>query len=318
MMGWMRSLAAAALVCCAPAALAQHPKAATEEAVMVTGRLPGPRLWVVSDADSDVWILGATTYLPKGVTWDTTRVEGVLARVQRVVTPVWIRLKALEAIDLFLTDRDLFRLPKRQTLQDVLEPALFSRFEAARESLGEPASKYRRLRPAIAGARLVGAAYNAAGLDSGRAPEETVRKLAWKRNLKVSAVRTYRARAIIDQLPQLSPAADSACLEAALDAIVQDVPRVRAVAAAWAVGDMETLRATPENAALRRCEIELAASAGSVDEVLKGVRRGYLEAVEQGLAEPGGLLVVLPMTQALGRDGLIEALRRRGLEVDGP
>ena len=71
----------------APESEAPLPPGAQElEAIVVTGRQPGPGLWKVGTGDHVLWILGVQGPLPKGMEWDSANVERRIAASQEVLT----------------------------------------------------------------------------------------------------------------------------------------------------------------------------------------------------------------------------------------
>jgi len=54
---------------------------------VVTGRLPGPAWWRVSDADTTVYVLGAPSVMPKSLPWDESVLLRRLEGANRVILP---------------------------------------------------------------------------------------------------------------------------------------------------------------------------------------------------------------------------------------
>src|SRR3546814_5613268 len=52
------------------------------DAVVVSGVLPGPRMWRVSKGDNDLYILGTLSPLPKRMEWMSREVEDTIAHSQ--------------------------------------------------------------------------------------------------------------------------------------------------------------------------------------------------------------------------------------------
>jgi len=288
------------------------------EGVVVTGRQPGPKMWVVADEDSEVWIFGANSFLPKDVEWDDGRVASVLSRSEALITPAEVKVSPFRAIDLLLTDRDLFLLPKKQRLADVLPAQSYARFAAARRDLGLKDSTYERWRPAYAAGALLGKAIERAGLDDGRSPETQVVKLARKRDVPIRPLRTYKGKQVVQALEQVSDAAQLACFDASLTVIEVGTPALKAYADAWAVGDVGYMRAHPPPPAFKRCQQELLESVDFARQVQSEITAGYLAEIDAGLARPATRLLVIDISDAVSEDGLIATLRARGYPVEGP
>lgn len=303
-------------------AAAQAPQTTAEavqsEEVVVTGRQPGPKMWVAADEDSEVWILGVNGFLPKGVEWDDSRVASVLSRAEVLITPVEVKVSPFRAIGVLLTDRELFLLPKKQSLATVLPPDLHARFAAARKTLGLKDDEYERLRPAFAAGALLGKAIDRAGLDDGRAPGKQVVKLARKSNAPIRPLRTYKGKQAFQALEQVSDAAQLACFEALLAVVERGTPALKAYANAWSVGNVGYMRGHPPPEEFRRCERELLESVDLARQAQSEVLASYLAEVDAGFARPATRLIVIDITDALSEDGLIATLRGRGYTVEGP
>lgn len=289
-----------------------------DDTIIVTGKQPGPKMWVVTDADSEVWILGITNFLPKNVRWDSARVASVLDRANLVVTQTEVKAGAFTAIDALLTDRDVFFLPKKQRLAQVLEPALYARFLAARMKFGLDANPIERLRPAFAGLMLIGGAVKQAGLDAGKNPEDQVKKLARRRGVKIRPLQVIKGKKALKAAGEISEAAQLACLDASLVVAERANSLIRPFSIAWAKGDIATLRANPPPPELRVCEALLRDSVDLLDDARTAGKAAYLREVAEGLARPGTRLVLINMQDALDKDGLIANLRAKGYEVEGP
>lgn len=316
---WACALLWALAVPFAPAR-AQEPaqNADQEETIIITGKQPGPKMWVVTDADSEVWILGITNYLPKTVRWDSARVASVLDRANLVVTQTEVKIGAFTAIDAVLTDRDVFFLPKKQRLAQVLEPGLYARFLAARVKYGLDANPVERLRPAFAGFMLIGGAVKQAGLDAGKNPEDQVKKLARRRGVKIRPLQIIKGKKALNAAGEISDAAQLACLDASLVVAERANTLIRNFSVAWAKGDIATLRANPPPPELRVCEALLRDSVDLLDNARTAGKAAYLREVADGLAQPGTRLLLINMQDALDDDGLIASLRTKGYAVEGP
>lgn len=250
--------------------------------------------------------------------WDESRVAAILARADALYTPVEVEVSPFRVIDLLFTDTDLFLLPKRQRLADVLPAEEYARFSAARKRLGLKPDAYERLRPAYAAGALLGEAIKKADLDEGRAPEKKVFKLARRRGLKPQALRVYKGKQAFAALEQVSAAAQLACASALLRVVDNGMPALERYAKAWAVGDVAYMRAHPPPQEFKRCEGELLASVDFARQARSEVLASEIAAIDKGLAKPGARLLVVDIAEAIEPDGLVATLRARGYAVAGP
>lgn len=315
------ALAAGACLWAAAAPAQQVPGASSPdelEQVVVTGRQPGPKMWVLADGDSEVWILGVNPFLPKDVQWDASRVTAVLSRSDVLVAPPEVKLSPFRALGALLTKQNLFFLPKKQRLADVLPAPSYARFAAARTNLGLKDTDYERLRPAFAAGILLGKAIDRAGLDGGRSPGDKVLKLARKQGVAVQPLRTFKGKEAIQALGQVSDAAQLACFDALLAVVERGTPVLKAYANAWAIGDVAFMRGHPPPEEFKRCQQELFNSVDFARRARSEVLAGYFAEIDAGLARPATRLLVIDISDALSEDGLIASLRARGYTVEGP
>ena len=68
-------------------ALPSPDAAVTLAPMVVTGVQPGPALWKVSKHGHVMWVLGITSPLPKGMRWDSSKLERLIASSQLVLRP---------------------------------------------------------------------------------------------------------------------------------------------------------------------------------------------------------------------------------------
>jgi hypothetical protein len=112
-------------------------------------------------------------------------------------------------------------------------------------------------------------------------------------------------------------AGEVACLEAVVTLLETDLAPMQQRARAWALGDVETLRALPHADNRSAC---VAAVSGSerVRKLIARAQDDWLIAVEDSLAHNKGTLAVQSMDRLLGANGALATLRSRGYQVEGP
>ncbi len=128
------------------------PDAVLVEELVVTGRLPGPAWWTVSDGDTTVYVLGAPTLAPKHMEWDRAVFERRLAGANVVILPFQdVKVTITGA---FGAAFNFMRLRGGGPFEATLDPATRERFVAARTGLGQGADHYHTRNPLAAGLRL--------------------------------------------------------------------------------------------------------------------------------------------------------------------
>ncbi|MET0272907.1 MAG: hypothetical protein ABW360_07935, partial [Phenylobacterium sp.] len=63
------------------------PDAVIVEELVVTARLPGPAWWMVSDADTTVYVMGAPSLAPSRMAWDRSVFERRLKGANAIILP---------------------------------------------------------------------------------------------------------------------------------------------------------------------------------------------------------------------------------------
>ena len=115
---------------------------------------------------------------------------------------------------------------------------------------------------------------------------------------------------------------DIDCFSKTLDRIETDLEAMRARANAWAVGDVQALRALPYGDQNEAC-LKAALQAGAVRrrsgvDVDAELEQRWLAAAEQALAGNKVTFATLPMRELLRGDGYIAKLQARGYLVEAP
>ncbi len=111
------------------------PEGALINELIVTGRMPGPAWWRVSNGDAVVWVLGFPAGLPKGTVWNEKPLQDRLGRAKGLILPPQVRVGPLKAIAFFITHRKVLKssapleqsLPDREARRFAIGQGLFQR-----------------------------------------------------------------------------------------------------------------------------------------------------------------------------------------------
>lgn len=286
------------------------PEAAIVEELVVTAREPGPAWWRVEDADTTVWILGvAEDGVPAGVSWDRRWLERRIKGANGLIVGTRVSLTGgLRDIPALLRARS--SLKSKTPLEETLPPALEARFVAARERIGQPASRYAGWQPMIAGQMLVG---DAGGKGKRGSVTEAAVKLAKKNKVKVVEAARYDAVPIVrEAMGGLTPAVHHQCLGAALDDVEAPPARGRAAVEGWARGD--TAAALLEPRSFDKCLLLLGGGA----ELWRRMTRDNAAAIVKALETPGHAVAVVSLRPWLAEGGIAAQVEARGVKVKGP
>jgi uncharacterized protein YbaP (TraB family) len=292
------------------------------EEVLIEGRHEGPRLWMVRNGQHTLWILGTIAPLPKRMVWQPDSVQEVLHHVQQVV-PAWpaygIGANPITALRVYIEWRRLQKPPDHMPLRQALPPELYARVAALEARFDPHDSGLEQMRPMLAARQLLTRVFDASGLALHNEVQQTVLKLAREQGVRVHQNK-LKIDDPVDVLKDVSAtplAGEVACLEAVVTLLEKDLGTMQARARAWALGDVDALRALPHTDDRTAC---VAAVSGSerVRRLIERAQDDWLIAVEDSLARNGGTLAVQSMDRLLGPNGALAALRARGYSVEGP
>ncbi|MGC1301979.1 MAG: TraB/GumN family protein [Caulobacteraceae bacterium] len=287
-------------------------EATTVATLDIVKHLPGPALWKVTKGDSQVVILGGLTPLPHMLAWDTQRIQRALTGADALYLQPRPRLGVFEMIGLAITKRAL-QLPGGQTLDKVLPPAERARFLALTATIHKKPGDYAHWKPAVAGLLLIADFRKAAGLSEGK-PGTTVMHLAKDARVPVRYVGDFDLGPYIKTTATLSPAANLACFDAALDDIDQEAAHSREASDAWARGDLKTVGENYRVSVLDRCLLQVPSVQGLVE---KGTSIG-VKTIEAALAKPGKSVAVIDLNFLLRRGGILDRLKAEGATLSVP
>lgn len=317
----------------APAASVAKPASgasiATLQAMTVTGVMPGPGLWKVTHGDHVLWILGVVPTLPGGMRWQSNQVAQTVAASQTVIAAPSVALKVdtnwFGKLFLLPSVYRAQRNPDGKTLQDVLPPTLYARWDSARRQYFGDEHGIDRYRPIMAASKLMKQALKAHNLRGNGEIAETVAALAKQHGIKLvkpeTTLEIKEPRQAVKSLAAQAPDG-IACLDLVLDAVEHELPNFRARANAWATGDIETLRQVPESAYRETCQSAITgagfAKSLGIDNLPARVEGAWLAAADAALATNAQSFAMLPMHVVLAPHGYLAALQARGYTVTAP
>ena len=97
----------------------------------------------------------------------------------------------------------------------------------------------------------------------------------------------------------------------------KDIETLKAQANAWAVGDVETLRALPYPKEIQSCQDALENS-GDMKKLIAEANGQWSGTLERALDDGTPTLGIRPIYELLKPDGTLDRLRARGYQVEGP
>lgn len=297
------------------------------DTVWVTGKVPGPGLWRVSDEDHELWILGTITPLPARFDWRATEVQSLIARAEAVLEPPetavevgtwrgllllpeWLRTKALH---------------HGETLQTVLPAETYAHWRAVRDRYlpGSPGTD--RLRPVVAAGEVYRRALSGAGLHAEDVVWQRVRDLARQRGVVVTPVAVTAGlddpAGLLRRWAASPPQDEAACLEATLVRTERDLSLLSERVRLWGIGDIEHLSGllgAPLDAACTDWADTVSGGALAIGRLRERSDEAWVNAATTMLAAHRLSVAVLPVHTLIEPSRVLDALRARGLRVVAP
>ncbi len=299
------------------------------DSVTVSGAQPGPGMWRVSKGDHDLWILGSLSPLPAGITWNSATAVGLVRQSQEVLwRPSFVvdaEVGFFRKVSLGVGMLSAAKNPDGEKLVDVLSPALYARFAAAKRRYLPRDRGIERKRPMLAAEELFAAAIRDAGLVRSKIISAPILAVTRAEGIKTTTpkitVKIADPSGAVKDIRRMS-LNDSACLEATLDAIEQLLPRMITNGNAWATGDLERVRLHQLSRRNTICtdvfsNAEFSQKWG-IPDIRPSIRNEWLKVAEASLAANSSTFAVLPLEDIVGPEGYAARLQARGYEVQAP
>lgn len=278
------------------------------EELVVTGRLPGPAWWRVTDGDTTVYVLGVPSIAPKRMQWDRAIFERRLQGANVVVLPfVNVRAKVSGSIG---TAINLLRIKSGGPFEARLDPATRARFVAVRTRLGQDAKHYGTSNPLAAGVQLAIDYRDKSSLTNSD-PAKLVRYLAQQKRVKV-VEKSYDLGPQLGGILRTPASVGRICFDEVLAQAEAGPGVTLAAARAWAVGDVRA--ALDNERTYERC-LSVISGGRTYDERTKA---DTAAAIAGALKVPGHAIVLVSLRPLLARNGVLERLRAQGFTVKTP
>ena len=299
------------------------------ETVVVSGVLPGPGMWKVSRGNHVMWVLGTLSPLPKKMEWVSRDVEAALAQSQEIIWQPAVSINADIGMfqGLLLAPKALGarKNPDGAMLKDVVPADLYARWVPLKLKYVGRDGGIEKWRPMFAAMELYGEAMDDSGLAKAGIVGPVLQR-AVKRHGLVQTSPTVKLN-IADPKQALAEFRgtrmdDLDCFRKTLDRLETDLGAMRERANAWAVGDIESLRALPysdQNEACMRAAMETTAAKKRGARDFDGEMRNlWLDAADKAIAKNASTFAVLPMRELLKPDGYLARLQAKGYTVEAP
>ena len=292
------------------------------EEIAIIGERPGPRLWKVSKGDHVLWLLGTLNHLPKRMTWRSSEVEAALAESQELLTSgpsVSASVGPIGAIRLYVQWRRTQKNPDRLKLNVWLPAPLYARFEALKARFDAGDDSIEELRPSFAALRLYEHAVDAAGMTAHDEVEQSVIKLASRRRIPIqrAVLKVEDPSGALKEVSALSPTVEIDCLAATVTRIETDLPSMQERAKAWAIGDVDRLRALPYPNQREAC-LSALSNSPRIKALIDRVGQAWRSEAESALTRNRASFAMRPIYELLDTNGPLAKFRAEGYVVEGP
>jgi hypothetical protein len=306
------ALASPALACgamVAPAAAqTSAPGDDQSEDIVVTARRSGAPMWEVVSGRGTVLLVGEINEVPKATPWRPERLEAATARADQVILGTRAKISAGDIFRLLLRGNRLKKLPPGRTTTDYLSRRQQQRLAAIERRTGRELTRQSMLMSAF---QLLSdeLKFNRNTTDNAT---DVVRRAARRASVRTQPVGTVRGEDLLDSLFGAAPETHVACLDAAMAAYDDGPDGVLQRGRDWTVFDVVGVMRSPLEVALGRC---WPWTDGAFAEEL---REQWNSAIHEALARPDVTLAVVPLRMLAERDGLLDQLQARSVQINGP
>jgi hypothetical protein len=289
-------------------------------------------MWKLSKGGHTMWIMGTLAPLPAKMTWRSKQVESVIRESGEILGSTSARATTdvgfFGALRLLPAIMRLRKNPDGATLQVALGPDLYARFSTQyRRFFGEDPDRKDESRPLMAADELFDQALRKSGLVNNSPVWPTVQKLAKQHKVRIRKreidMPVEDPKGLIAELSRIPRDKEVACLLLTMDYIDRELPNIKRRAAAWAVGDLATLRALPPAVDRAGCV------AGLLESLRPQLQQQVKDVTAKIDADRAGIFswmllthetsfTALPIERLLAKDDLIARWRAAGYTVEEP
>lgn len=298
-------------------------------AIVVSGVVSGPGMWKVRKGDHTLWVLGTLSPLPKDIEWVPRDVDAVLGEAEEVIwqpnLAIGTNIGMFQGLLLAPKALGARKNPEGESLRDVVPAEMYARWLPLKQKYVGRDGGIEKWRPMFAAMELFDEAMDDVGLVRGGIVGPTIERAVKRRKIPVT---NPTVKIAIEDPKQMlnefraTKLDDLDCFGKTLERLETDIDAMRDRANAWAVGDIEALRALPYSDQNEAC-MQAAMRAGVMQkrvtrDIDAEVRDAWMQAAEKALAKNRVTFSTLPMRELLKPDGYLARLQAKGYEVEAP
>lgn len=299
----------AALVAAPGTSAAFAPQPDQAEEIVVTARRSGIPVWRVTSGTATVVLVGAIPGVTTTTKWDPDELIEALRKADRVMFPVGadVDVSPFAMVGYFLKWRRQERLPKGQTLADILTPEQYAQLVALQQK-GILHPGFEHVHPLHLALKLQGIAQQS--IRYGPGVPAFVSKAVVDYKLKLVPLKKMNAKPLAADLFDSPPSRHVACLMASVAMAEAGPAGIEARSQDWAAHRVPEVMASAADHRFANCWPAGAAGLMTNADLLSGV--------EHLLADREVTVAIVPLQMLADKQGVLDRLATAGFAVDGP
>jgi uncharacterized protein len=287
----------------AQAALAPQAPAAEAAPAIRPAEGSGPRLWVIRDEDSTLYLFGTVHVLKPETGWGTPRFQAAFDASDEL----WLEFADIDDTAGVVAVMQRHGLSPERPLSSVLNADQIARVDAAARTLGASAAQMDGMRPWMAAITLAMAPLAKAGFDPQSGVELTLARMARAQGKTIKGFETPDKQ--VGLIAGMSEEAQVQLLDSTLDDFDNAAAELNQMVAAWAAGDIDTLDAVMVEKVKDK-------SPEAYDVMLTRRNADWADQIEDLLKGSGTAFIAVGAGHLAGEDSVQAMLTARGVTVE--
>lgn len=263
---------------------------------------PEPPIWVISDEDSTIYMVGTVHVMREGVEWQSTAVADALEEADEV----WLEIPDLTPPDDLGSMIMRLGMSPDRPLSSLLDEDEMSELEAILDEHNVPLDGFDAMRPWFAYLQITGLMLLEAGFDPEGGIDAQIKAQADELGIPVRGFETFQDQ--FDMLSGMPEDVQTEVLRQTIEEYEDAKAELSMQLESWIDGDLELLEAETE---------EIATELPEFYEILFAERNiGFVDGIEEILAGEGTSLVAVGLGHYVGPDSIPSLLEERGYTVE--
>lgn len=264
---------------------------------------PRPAMWMLSDADTTIYLFGTIHLLPKGLDWKSGKLDDALTKSDELIIETIIDEK--NPMEFMTALQSLSSSPNLPPLRERVPEDKRAALDAAVKASGVPALVYDRMETWAAAFLLLGSKFRGIGLVPEDGVEIVLRKSFLDKGKPIEALESNAEQlGFFDRLPE------DAQLSLLLGAIGTDKnmqAEFTAMLDAWKAGDVDKIAKTFDK--------DLAETPAIRDALMIQRNRNWAKWIDERMDEPGSVMIAVGAGHLAGSESVQHYLETKGYRV---